>query len=53
MLYKAIKRTIESGKGLDTLQDKLDIFLLRGRITQDEYDELSNLLAEKLKAKDA
>lgn len=34
----------------DNMKVKLDVFLLNERITQEEYEELTNLLAEKLVA---
>lgn len=46
MLYKVLKRTIERGKNLDDMQDKLDIFLAAGKLTIEEYEELVELLHE-------
>jgi hypothetical protein len=43
MTYKIAKMMINSGN-TDGLQEKLDLFLLGGRITQDQYTELVELL---------
>lgn len=48
MLYRICKRLIERGQTAG-LADKLDVFYAIGRITEDEYKELSELLAEKEK----
>ena len=46
MLYRTCKRMIERGstKGLSS---KLDIFYAAGKLTDDEYKELTELLADK------
>ena len=44
MLFKVLKRTIERGKDLDDMQEKLDIFLAAGRLTIEEYTILVDLL---------
>lgn len=49
MLYRICKRMITRGQ-TDGLAEKLDIFFATGRITQAEYTELTELLAEKEKA---
>lgn len=46
MLFKVLKRTIERGKNLDDMQEKLDIFLAAGRLTVEEYTILVELLSE-------
>ena len=46
MLYRTCKRLIERGQTAG-LADKLDIFFAAGRITEAEYKELTELLAEK------
>lgn len=48
MVYKLMKRIIESGKydAVD-MQTKLDVYYAYGRITQEEYEELSAMIAEK------
>lgn len=52
MTYKICKGLIEntnykSQEEKDDMQVKLDVFLLNNRITQEEYEELINLLNEK------
>lgn len=46
MLYRICKRLIECGQTAG-LADKLDVFYALGRITEAEYKELIELLAEK------
>lgn len=43
MLYKTLKRMIERGQTKD-IQEKLDVFFAAGRISEEEYQELSRLL---------
>lgn len=45
MLYRTIKRLIEKGQ-TDGLQEKLDIFFASGRLTTEQYEELSGLIRE-------
>ena len=50
--YKLMKRTIENQKkkgtlDVDSTMDKLDIFLMRDRITPDEYQELAELVNDE------
>lgn len=40
--YLLCKQLIALGKG-DTVKEKLDVFLLTGSITDEEYTELNNL----------
>ena len=52
MTYIICKRVIEnttykSQQEKDDMQLKLDVFLLNDRLTQAEYEELTQLLAEK------
>lgn len=49
LTYRAAKSSIEreSYKSKEEMQTMLDVFLLGGRITQSEYDELTALLATK------
>jgi hypothetical protein len=52
MTYVICKRVIEnanykSQNEKDDMQVKLDVFLLNDRITQERYNELTNLLSEK------
>ena len=46
MLYRTCKRMIEKGNiaGMDT---KLDVFYAANKLTEDEYTELTALLAAK------
>ena len=46
MLYRTCKRMIEKGNtaGMAT---KLDVFYAANKLTEDEYNELTALLAEK------
>lgn len=45
MLYRTIKRMIERGN-IEGLAKKIDIFYAAGKLTDDEYKELTELLAE-------
>jgi len=52
MTYKICKLTIENTNyqtqaEKDEMQVKLDVFLLNNRLTQGEYEELTNLLNSK------
>lgn len=47
MTYGLIKKIIVKGNyDKDGLMDKLDIFLLAGRITDEQYKELTEMLNE-------
>lgn len=46
MLYRTCKRLIERGQTAG-LADKLDVFYAIGRITEAEYKELTELLAQQ------
>lgn len=47
MTYALIKKIITKGNyDKDELMDKLDIFLLAGRITDEQYKELTEMLNE-------
>lgn len=46
MLYRTLKRMIERGQ-TDGLEAKIDIFFAAGKLTEDEYNELMNLLKAK------
>ena len=46
MLYRTLKRMIERGQ-TNGLAEKLDVFYATNRITEAEYKELTELLAEK------
>lgn len=50
MLYRICKRLIERGQ-TDGLAEKIDVFYALGRITEAEYKELTELLAEKVGSK--
>lgn len=43
MLYKTIKRMIERGQ-TDGMAEKLDIFFAAGKLTLEEYQELTGML---------
>lgn len=48
--YKTLKRVLENGNKNDSVTiDKLDVFLIGNRITEDEYKELAEML-ENLEA---
>ena len=45
MTYRLVKRIIAKGNyDKDELMDKLDVFLLAGRITDEQYKELVEML---------
>lgn len=46
MLYHICKRMIERGS-IEGMGTKLDVFYAAGKLTDDEYKELTELLAEK------
>ena len=46
MLYRTCKRMIERGS-IEGMSTKLDVFYAAGKLTDDEYRELTELLAEK------
>lgn len=43
MLYRTLKRLIELGR-TDGLEEKIDIFFAAGKITEDQYNELVEML---------
>lgn len=49
LTYRACKSQIERKSYIskEDMQEKLDIFLIGNRITQDEYTELTDLLNEQ------
>ena len=51
VLYNTCKRMIERG-ALDGMSAKLDVFYAANKLTEDEYTELTNLLAKKKGASD-
>ena len=48
MAYKCAKVLIDAGR-TDGLADRLDVLLLNGRLTQEQYTELVGLLAAATK----
>lgn len=46
MLYRTLKRLIELGR-TDGLEEKIDIFFAAGKITEDQYNELIELLKKQ------
>lgn len=50
MLYRICKRMIDRGQTAG-LAEKLDIFFAADRLTADQYQELTELLAEKVGSK--
>ena len=48
MLYKCLKRMIEKGnyESKEAMADKIAILFANDQLTQNEYDELMNMLAE-------
>ena len=47
MTYGLIKKVIAKGNyDKDELMDKLDVFLLAGRITDEQYKELAEMLKD-------
>lgn len=51
VLYRTCKRMIERGS-TDGLATKLDVFYAANKLTEDEYNELTALLAEKTEKKE-
>lgn len=51
MLYRTCKRMIEKGN-TDGMATKLDVFYAANNLTEDEYNELTALLAEKTEKKE-
>lgn len=43
MLYRTLKRMIERGQ-TEGLEEKIDIFFAAGKLTEEEYRELVNML---------
>ena len=44
MLYRTLKRMIEKGL-TDGISKKIDIFFAANKLTEDEYNELTSMLA--------
>lgn len=43
MLYRVLKRLIELGK-TEGLEERIDVFFAAGKITEEQYNELIELL---------
>lgn len=43
MLYRVLKRLIELGK-TEGLEERIDVFFATGKITEDQYNELIEML---------
>lgn len=43
MLFRTLKRMIERGD-IEGLEEKIDVFYAVGKLTQEEYDELIDML---------
>lgn len=43
MLYRVLKRLIELGK-TEGLEERIDVFFTTGKLTEDQYNELIELL---------
>lgn len=43
MLYRVLKRLIELGK-TEGLEERIDVFFAAGKLTEEEYNELIELL---------
>ena len=46
MLYRMLKRLIELGK-TEGLEERIDVFFAAGKITEDQYNELNELLKKQ------
>lgn len=46
MLYRMLKRLIELGK-TEGLEERIDVFFAAGKITEDQYNELIELLKKQ------
>lgn len=44
MLYRTLKRMIEKGL-TEGISEKIDIFFATGKITKEEFDELTSMLS--------
>ena len=46
MIYKVCKRLIAAGQyDAEDMKTKLDVYLMYGRITQEQYEELMGMIA--------
>lgn len=48
MLYRMLKRLIELGK-TEGLEERIDVFFAAGKITEEQYNELIELLKKGTK----
>nr|DAF27561.1 MAG TPA: Protein of unknown function (DUF2680) [Caudoviricetes sp.] len=46
MLYRVLKRLIELGK-TEGLEERIDVFFATGKLTEDQYNELIELLKKQ------
>lgn len=46
MLYRVLKRLIELGK-TEGLEERIDVFFAAGKITEDQYNELIEMLKKQ------
>lgn len=46
MLYRVLKRLIELGK-TEGLEERIDVFFAAGKLTEEEYNELIELLKKQ------
>lgn len=46
MLYRMLKRLIELGK-TEGLEERIDVFFAAGKLTEDQYNELIELLKKQ------
>lgn len=46
MLYRMLKRLIELGK-TEGLEERIDVFFAAGKITEDQYNELIEMLKKQ------
>lgn len=47
MLYNVLKTLIEQGASRKEMLPKLDVFMAAGRITIEQYEELSKMLKDR------
>ena len=54
MLYRIIKNVIDAGNyECEDLQMKLDVFLVKNRITLEQYEELSSMIVHTCEKEDS
>lgn len=53
MLYKTLKKLKERNGLTDDLKNKIDVFFAVGRITEEQYNDLMDVKAEKEEATDS